>query len=283
MKDVSFGQYYPVKSFVHNLNPALKILFLIAFIVAIFLAKNFYGLAACAFVLLLIILFSRVPFFKVLRSIRGVLFLVVFTAAINILFHGGEAGGVWASPRADENGVYWQWKIFCVSQSGIIFSAFLILRLVLLVMCSSMLTYTTSPVALTDGIEAILTPLKWIRFPVHELALIMSIALRFIPILTDETERIKNAQKARGANFERGGLIGKIKSFIPILVPLLLSAFRRADELGDAMDARCYSGGKHRTKYKKLRVTWRDAFLLFFGAALVTGVVLLRTYLGGPL
>jgi len=276
MKDVSFGQYYPVKSFVHNLNPCLKILFLIAYIVAIFLAKNFYGLAACAFVLLLIIIFSRVPLRKVLRSIKGVLFLVIFTAAINLLFHGGDAV-YWKGPA-----VYWQWKIFCVSQAGIVFSAFLILRLVLLVMCSSMLTYTTTPVSLTDGIEALLTPLKWIRFPVHELALIMSIALRFIPILMDETERIKNAQKARGADFEKGGLIRKVRTFVPILVPLLLSAFRRADELGDAMDARCYTGGKHRTKYKKLKFTWRDLLAFLLGAALVTGVVLMRIYLRSP-
>ena len=277
MKDVSFGQYYPVKSFVHNVNPALKILFLIAYIVAIFLAKNFYGLAACAFVLILIVAFSRVPLGKVLRSVRGVLFLVVFTAAINLLFHGG--GEVyWKGPA-----VYWQWKIFCVSQAGIVFSAFLIIRLVLLVTCSSMLTYTTTPVALTDGIEALLTPLKWIRFPVHELALIMSIALRFIPILMDETERIKNAQKARGADFEKGGLIKKVRSFVPILVPLLLSAFRRADELGDAMDARCYTGGKKRTKYKKLRFSWRDGIAFFLGAALIAGVVLMGIYLRAPL
>lgn len=277
MKDVSFGQYYPVKSFVHNMNPALKILFLIAYIVAIFLAKNFYGLAACAFVLILIVAFSRVPLRKVLRSVKGVLFLVIFTAAINLLFHGGEET-YWKGPA-----VYWQWKIFCVSQAGIVFSAFLIIRLVLLVTCSSMLTYTTTPVALTDGIEALLTPLKWIRFPVHELALIMSIALRFIPILMDETERIKNAQKARGADFEKGGLIKKVKSFVPILVPLLLSAFRRADELGDAMDARCYTGGKKRTKYKKMRFTWRDAIGFLLGAALITGVVLMRVYLRSPL
>ena len=277
MKEVSFGQYYPVKSFVHNMNPALKILFLIAYITAIFLAKNFYGLAACAFVLLLIIIFSRGPFFKIFRAVRGVLFLVIFTAVINVLFHTGEEV-YWKGPA-----VYWQWKVFAVTQAGIVFSLFLIIRLILLVMCSSMLTYTTTPVALTDGIEALLTPLKWIRFPVHELALIMSIALRFIPILMDETERIKNAQKARGADLERGGLLKKVRAFVPILVPLLLSAFRRADELGDAMDARCYTGGKKRTKYKKMRLTWRDLIGFFVGAALVAGVVLLRIYLGQPL
>lgn len=266
MKEVSFGQYYPVDSFIHRMDPRLKIVFLIGFIVAIFLADSFYGLIACAGVLILIVALSRVPIGKVLRAVRGILFLVVFTAAINILFHTGEH-------------VYWQWKVFSVTREGIVFSAYLILRLVLLVVCSSMLTYTTTPVSLTDGIESLLTPLKWIRFPVHALALIMSIALRFIPILMDETERIKNAQKARGADFESGGPVKRVKAFIPILVPLLLSAFRRADELGDAMDARCY-GGKKRTKYKKLRFTWRDLLGFFVLAALITGVALLRVYVG---
>ena len=279
MKEVSFGQYYPVKSFVHNMNPALKILFLIAYIVAVFLAKNFYGLAACAGVLLIIIICSRVPILKILRAVKGILFLLSFTAVINVLFHGGEEV-YWGNA---ETGVYYKYGIIQITQAGIVFSLFLIIRLVLLVICSSLLTYTTSPVSLTDGIEAILTPLKWVRFPVHELALIMSIALRFIPILMGETERIKNAQKARGADFEKGGLIKKIKSFIPVLVPLLLSAFRRADELGDAMDARCYTGGRKRTKYKKMRFTWRDLIGFLTGAALVTGVVLLRIYLGSPL
>ncbi len=277
MKDVSFGQYYPTKSFVHNLDPRFKIVFLIAYIVAIFLAKNFYGLAACTGVLILIVLFSRVPLGKVLRSVRGVLFLVIFTAALNIFFHPGEEV-YWNGPA-----VYLSYGIIHVTQAGIVFSLFLVLRLVLLVTCASMLTYTTTPVSLTDGIESLLTPLKWVRFPVHAMALIMSIALRFIPILMDETERIKNAQKARGADFERGGLFKKVRGFVPILVPLILSAFRRADELGDAMDARCYSSGKKRTKYKKLRFTWRDLIGFFVMAALIAGVVVMRIYLGAPL
>ena len=152
------------------------------------------------------------------------------------------------------------------------------MRLFLLVLGSSLLTLTTTPVSLADGIESLLSPLKLIRFPVHELALIMSIALRFIPILTDETQRIMNAQKARGADFESGGLVGRVKAIIPILIPLLISAFRRADELGDAMDARCYSGSKVRTKYKKLTFSWRDYLALFVGVALLTGVILLRIY-----
>ena len=145
-----------------------------------------------------------------------------------------------------------------------------------------MLTFTTTPVSLTDGVESLLTPLKWIKLPVHALALVMSIALRMIPVLMDEVDRIKNAQRARGADLDRGGLMHKIRTTIPILVPLVLSALRRADELGDAMDARCYMGDKHRTKYKKLHFTWRDLLAFLVGAALITGVVLLRIYLPAP-
>ena len=269
MKDVSFGQYYPADSFLHRLDPRVKLLFLIAFIVVIFVATNFYGLAVCAAVLIAIILFSRVPVGKVLRSVRGILFLLLFTAALNVLFHKGDT-------------VYYQKGIICISLEGIIFSVFLALRLVLLVLCSSMLTYTTTPVALTDGVESLLTPLKWIFVPVHALALIMSIALRFIPTLTEETERIKNAQLARGANFESRNLIKKIGAVIPILVPLLLSALRKADQLGDAMEARCYTSGVKRTKYKKLTLTWRDLVAVLVCAALIAGVVLTRVFLGAP-
>ncbi len=268
MKDVSFGQYYPIDSPVHRLDPRLKLLFLIVYIAAIFVADSFWGLLACAGVLLFSVLLSRVPFGKVLRAVKGVIFLVIFTAVINVLFYAGET-------------VYWSWGIFSVSKEGMVFSAFLILRIVLLVICSSLLTYTTTPVSLTDGVESLLSPLKVIRFPVHELALIMSIALRMIPVLSEETARIQNAQKARGADFESGNLIKRIGAFIPILVPLILSALRRADELGDAMEARCYMGGKKRTKYKKLRFGWGDLAGALLGAALLTGVILLRIYVGG--
>lgn len=269
MKDVSFGQYYPVDSYVHRLDPRLKLLFLIAYIVCIFLASNFWALGACAAVLIAVIVFSKVPVPKLFRAVRGVIFLVLFTAVINIFFYTGKSDPLWT------------WGIFAIYTEGIVFSVFLIIRLLLLVVCSSLLTYTTTPVALTDGIESLLTPLKWIKFPVHELALIMSIALRMIPALTEETERIKNAQKARGADFESGNFIKRIKAFIPILIPLLLSALRRADELGDAMDARCYMGGKKRTKYKKLVFTWRDLVAAVVGAGLITAVVLLKIYIGG--
>lgn len=270
LKDVSFGQYYPVKSFVHNLDPRLKIVFLIIFIVAIFLAKEFLALGVCAVLLLLAVAFARIPIGKIFRAVRGVIVLVLFTAALNILFHQGET-------------VYWEWKILKITQEGIIFSGFLVVRLLLLVVCSSLLSYTTTPVALTDGIESLLTPLKWIKFPVHELALIMSIALRFIPILMDELERIMNAQKARGASLDTGGFGKRVKAIVPVLIPLLLSAFRRADDLGDAMDARCYSGGKQRTKYKKLHFTWRDAIAFLLVVGLIAGVVVLRFFPVFPL
>ncbi len=271
LNDVTFGQYYPTKSFVHNMDPRAKIVFIIAYIVAIFLADNFFALAAVTLFLIVAVLFSRVPFGRVLRSVKMILFLIIFTAILNLFFYSSS----------EELHMIWEWKFISVSWEAIINMIFLAFRLFLLVMGTSILTLTTTPVALTDGIESLLTPLKWIRLPVHELALIMSIALRFIPTLMDETNRIVAAQKARGANFETGGLIKRAKAVVPILIPLLVSAFRRAEDLGDAMDARCYSGAKGRTKYKKLTFTWRDLIGLLLFAALIAGVVLLNTYLGG--
>ena len=203
--------------------------------------------------------------YGVLRSVKAIIFLLIFTAILNLFFHGGERLLV-------------QWGIIKIYLEGVIFTVFFVLRLFLLVMGSALLTLTTTPVELTDGIESLLTPLKWIRFPVHELALIMSIALRFIPTLIDETNRIISAQKARGADFESGNIFKRIKAVVPILIPLLISAFRRAEELGDAMDARCYSGSKNRTKYKKLKFGWRDLIIVLVFAALITGVVLLNIY-----
>ena len=270
LNDVIFGQYYPQKSFVHRMDPRAKIVLMIAYIVAIFVADNFFGLAAVTLFLIVTVIFSRVPFGSVLRSVKMILFLIIFTAILNLFFYSTE-------------GVHliWQWGILALSWESIVNMIFLAFRLFLLVMGTSILTLTTAPVELTDGIESLLKPLKYIKFPVHELALIMSIALRFIPSLMEETNRIISAQKARGANFEKGGLIKRAKAMIPVLIPLLVSAFRRAEDLGDAMDARCYSGAKGRTKYKKLTFTWRDLLGLLFVAALITGIVFLNIYLGG--
>lgn len=271
LNDVTFGQYYPAKSFVHNMDPRAKLVLVIAYIVAIFLASNFYALAAVTLFLVIAVIFSRVPFGRVLRSVKMILFVIIFTAILNLFFY--SAG--------EDAHMIWEWKFLSLSWESVINMIFLAMRLFLLVMGTAILTLTTTPVALTDGIESLLTPLKWIKFPVHELALIMSIALRFIPTLMDETNRIVAAQKARGADFETGGLIKRAKAVVPILIPLLVSAFRRAEDLGDAMDARCYSGAKGRTKYKKLTFTWRDLIGLLFVAALITGIVFLNIYLGG--
>ena len=265
MRDVSFGQYYPTQSFVHKCDPRTKLLFLVAYIVLVFLAKNFYALGACALVLVISAVASRIPIKSLLRSVKAIVFLLAFTALLNLFFYSGTT-------------VIFSWWIITLTKEAVYFTIFLAVRLFLLVLASSLLTLTTTPVSLTDGIESLLAPLKWIRFPVHELALIMSIALRFIPILTEETGRIMNAQKARGADFETGGLVKRVKAIVPVLIPLLIGAFRRADELGDAMDARCYSGSKMRTKYKKLVFSWRDVIALCLILALIAGIVLLRIF-----
>lgn len=265
LNDVTFGQYYPAKSFMHRADPRIKLLSLIAYIVALFLAKNFYGLFLGFIILCAAIIASRVPLGSVLRSVKAIIVILIFTAVLNLFFHKGEH-------------LLAEWWIIKIYRESVIFTVFFILRLFFLVMGSALLTLTTTPVELCDGIESLLKPLKYIRFPVHELALIMSIALRFIPTLIDETNRIISAQKARGADFESGNIFKRIKAIVPVLIPLLISAFRRAEELGDAMDARCYSGSKNRTKYKKLKLGWRDFIIFFLSAGLITGAVLFNIY-----
>lgn len=265
MKDASFGQYYPASSFAHKCDPRTKILFLIVYIVAVFTAKNFWGVGVVALAFFALVAASKIPVGKVFKTIKGVAFLLLFTAVLNLFFYS-------------EGEILVKWGIIKITKEGVYYTIFLAVRLTLLVAGSSLLTLTTTPVSLTDGLESLLYPLKLVRFPVHELALIMSIALRFIPILSDETGRIMNAQKARGADFETGGVVKRVKAVIPVLIPLLISSFRRADELGDAMDARCYSGSKTRTKYKKLKFGVRDLIAALFAAALLASVVLLRVF-----
>ena len=242
--DIAFGQYYSAESSVHKMDPRIKILLLIAYIVMVFIASNFLALSVTLLFLIVAIIFAKVPIVSVLKSIKAILFLVVFTALLNVFFYSPKAGDTQILGR--------------IYKEGLVSAGFLALRLVSLVMGSSLLTLTTTPVSLTDGIESLLKPLGYLKFPVHDLALTMSIALRSIPTLANETERIINAQKARGADFDSGNLIARAKALIPVLIPLLISAFRRGDELGDAMDARCYSGSKVRTKYKKLQLSYRD-------------------------
>ncbi len=265
MKDVSFGQYYPTKSFVHNMDARVKILAVIAYIVAVFLVQSFQfmGFLACLIFVVLTTIFAKVPFFKVFRSIKGILFFIILSAILQLFFNA-------------DGKVVVELAFIRITDLGLLNAGFIIARITLIVLGASLLTLTTSPVELADGIESLMAPLKLIKFPVHAFALIMSIALRFIPTLLDETDRIIKAQKARGADFESGNIFKKAKALIPVLIPLLISSFRRADELADAMDARCYSGSKNRTKYKKLKLTWRDLIGTVVIAGLITGVVFLN-------
>ena len=270
MKDVAFGQYYPVKSFVHKMDARVKIILAIAYIVAVFLVGSspefyFLGFAACFAFTVIATLFSRVPFLKMLKSVKGVIFFVVFSAVLQVFFN--KIG----TPL---------WEGGFITDAGLYNAAFITARIVLVVLGASLLTVTTSPVEIADGIESLLTPLKWVKFPVHEFALVMSIALRFIPTLIDETDRIIKAQKARGADFEGGNVFKRVKAMIPVLIPLLISSFRRADELADAMDARCYSGSKNRTRYKKMKVGFRDLLGTLVVAGLIVAVVSLNGVLG---
>ena len=260
MKDVAFGQYYPANSVIHNLNPAVKILLTIAYIVAVFMVKQFFflGFALCLLAVIIVTLLSKIPFLRVLKSLKAVIFFVLLSAILQLLFN--KTG----TPL---------WKGGFITDVGLKTAGFIVARIILMVIGATLLTLTTSPVDLADGIETLLFPLKIIKFPAHEFALIMSIALRFIPTLMDETDRIIKAQKARGADFETGNVFKRAKALIPVLIPLLISSFRRADELADAMDARCYAGSKKRSKYKKTPFKFADFLGLVFMGALIFGVV----------
>lgn len=262
LKGVSFGQYYQAKSVVHSMDARVKLLILIAYLVTVFIVKNFFGFLAVGVFLLTATLIAKVPLLTLIKSIKGILILIIFTVILNLFFYGGESSGYIV-----------QAGFIKITYEAFYFASFMALRLTFLVMGSSLLMLTTTPVELTDAIESLLYPLKLLKFPVHELALIMSIALRFIPTLSDEANRIINAQKARGGDFESGNFIARAKAMIPILVPLLVSSFRRAEELGDAMDARCYSGSKGRTRYKKMKITFKDVLASFVFALVLTAVI----------
>ncbi|MDR0855735.1 MAG: energy-coupling factor transporter transmembrane protein EcfT [Christensenellaceae bacterium] len=265
MKDFAFGQYYPAKSPIHSLDPRVKILLTIAYAVAVFLSGSFIAyLPALAF-LILTVAFSKIPLLKVLKSVKAILFLVLFTSVLNIFFNSS-------------GNALLEWKFIKITDGGLIFAGMLSCRLILLVTGTSLLTFTTNPVAITDGIESLMYPLKLIKVPVHDIALTMSIALRFIPILSEEVQKIMLAQKARGADFDTGSIFKRAKAMLPVLIPLFISAFRRADELAIAMDARCYGATEKRTRYKELKIKYGDIISLFLGAALVAGVVLLNLF-----
>ena len=265
MTDVSFGQYLPTNSFVHKLDARVKILLTIAYIVAVFLVKEFQfmGFLACFIFVILATIFANVSFMKVLKSMSAILFFIVLSAILQLFFN-------------QEGKLVFEYAFIKIYDNGLAMAGFIVARITLVVLGASLLTLTTSPVEIADGIESLMSPLKVIKFPVHEFALIMSIALRFIPTLLEETDRIIKAQKARGAEFESGNIFKKAKALVPVLIPLLICSFRRADELADAMDARCYSGSKNRTKYKKMTLGWRDLVATVFMAGLIFSIVWLN-------
>lgn len=265
MREVTFGQYYPVKSFVHKMNASVKILLTIAYIVAVFLVKefHFFGFGACLVFVLLAAVFSNVPFGKLLKSIKTILIVILISAILQVFLT--KKG----TPL---------WKNGFITDLGLYKAGFIVCRITLVVMGASLLTLTTSPVEIADGLEDLLSPLKIIKFPVHEFALIMSIALRFIPTLLDETDRIIKAQKSRGADFESGNIFNRAKALIPVLIPLLINSFRRADGLADAMDARCYAGSKKRTRFKKMHLSFRDLIGTIIVAGLIVGICYLNLH-----
>ena len=266
MKNIALGQYYPAESPVHRLDGRMKVILAILYIVCTFLCKNVLAFAALAISALLMVMISRIPLRTVLRAIRPLIFILFFTALINLFFTKGET-----QLFSKQILPFWRVDLYL---EGIYSAVFMMVRIIVLIMGTSLfLTYTTTPITLTDSLESLLSPLRVIKLPVHEFAMMMSIALRFIPTLTEETSKIMNAQKARGVDFSNGSLVHRAKALIPILIPLFVSAFRRADELATAMECRCYRGGKGRTKMRVPRLHVRDfvALLLMigFGAGIV--------------
>ena len=261
LKNITMGQYYPVDSVVHRLDPRMKLVLTIAFIVAVFMSHSFVG-----YILLLAFLFfvcrmANVPFRFLLKGLRPLRMIIILTFLLNLFFTPGE--DLWVS--------VWIIRIY---REGFLQALFYSLRLIFLVAGTSLLTLTTSPIALSDGIEILLTPLKKIHFPAHELAMMMTIALRFIPTLLEETDKIMKAQMARGADFESGNILVRAKAMVPLLVPLFVSAFRRAGDLAMAMESRCYRGGEGRTRFRVLKITRNDWIAAGITAAFLALIIL---------
>ena len=262
LRDITLGQFFPGNTFIHRLDPRTKLLAVILYIVALFNAQGVVTYAIVAALLALCIIISRVPFRSLTRGLKPIWVIVAFTAIMNLFFTSGTPLGT-------------GWLLSHISQEGLRSAIFMVLRIVMLIMGTFLLTYTTSPISLTDGLESLLSPLKKLRLPVHELAMMMSIALRFIPTLIEETDKIMSAQRARGADFESGNLMQRAKAMIPLLVPLFISAFRRADELAVAMECRCYHGGEGRTRLRQLKYSGNDwaALILFLVITVSVGVL----------
>lgn len=264
LKDITLGQYFPGDTIAHRLDPRTKLLLVVLYIVGLFCANSVltYGVMIAAFLICARV--SKVGARALVRGLKPVLLIIIFTGILNLFFTPGD--------------YLWQFGFLHISRQGIEMAVRMVLRIMLLIMGTFLLTYTTSPIRLTDGLEQLLGGLKKFHVPVHELAMMMSIALRFIPTLIEETDKIMSAQKARGADFESGNLFHKAKALIPILVPLFISAFRRADELAVAMECRCYHGGEGRTKLNPLKYAARDYWALACGVAVTAGVIALGRF-----
>lgn len=262
LKDITIGQFFPGESVIHRLDPRFKIIFTLLFIIMLFTGDSAWCLALGAVYTVMAIALSRIPFKMFAKSIKPLMPFLVITALLNLLF-------------VRTGDMLFHWHFIKITTEGLNISVFMIIRIVLLVAGSSLLTYTTSPITLTDAIERLLSPLKKLRFPVHELAMMMSIALRFIPTLIEETDKIMSAQKARGAEFDSGTIIARAKNLVSIMIPLFISAFRRADELATAMECRCYNGGSGRTKLRQMKSSSMDYIALGITVLFLAAVIAL--------
>ncbi len=276
LKDMTLGQYFPGNSILHRMDPRAKILVVILYIVAIFCAQNILCFAALLLTSVFLILLSRISISTILKGLKPILFVLVFTALINIfLTADATETPIWSA----EIPIFsWIWRP-TIYRIGILRAVLTSVRVAVLILVTSiLLTYTTSPITLTDAIEELLAPLKLLHLPVHDFAMMMTIALRFIPTLIEETEKIMNAQKARGADFATGSLIKRAKALVPVLVPLFVSAFKRAEDLAIAMECRCYRGGKGRTKLHKLQYRFSDFLALFLSIVFLAGIFVINFY-----
>ena len=263
LSDITIGQYFPGKSLLHRLDPRMKLVLTLCFIVLVFLPRNWWGILLAVSFMAVTVALSRLPLKLMWRSIKPILFLIAFTAALNVLYvHEGDT--------------LFQWRFIHITTGGLSNAAFIAVRILCLIVGSSLLTYTTTPTALTDAIERLLAPLKWVGVNPHELAMMMTIALRFIPTLMEETDKIMAAQKARGADMESGGLLQRVRALVPILIPLFVSSFRRAYDLAMAMECRCYRGGEGRTRMKQLRTAPRDWVALGVYLLVGAGIVVIN-------
>lgn len=265
LKDITLGQYFPGNSPIHILDPRTKLIMLVVYIVALFLAQSWLTYGILFLFLAVIIKVSAIPVKSIVRGMKPLVMILVFTGVLNLFF-------------TQEGKVLVDFWVITITSGGLLRAIFMISRILMLITCTFLLTYTTSPISLTDGLEALMAPLKKVKVPVHELSMMMCIALRFIPTLIEETDKIMCAQKARGADFETGSIVERAKALIPILVPLFIGAFRRADELATAMECRCYQGGEGRTKMKLLRYHRNDFVAFGIGAVLVAAVSVLGRF-----